>query len=117
MENGHFAKEIGRENGLFWAELENAKENGTKRSTKSLHVLYARNCAKQQLVLKNCQVSQSCEEYKFLRGVKNGHLAKVIGRRNGLFCAELKKCKQYKRRSTNIFRAVCRKRHEKTADI
>ena len=87
MKNGHFAKAIVRQNGLFWAELENAKK---KKQENALQTHYT--CSMQETALKLPLTLNKIE--RFLNGVKNGHFGKAIVRQNGLFWAELENTKE-----------------------
>ena len=86
MRNGHFAKAIVRQNGLFWAELENAKK--IQENTLQTHYTCSmpETALKVQLTLNKIR--------KFRKSVKNGHFAKAILRQNGLFWAELENTKE-----------------------
>ena len=86
MKNGHFAKAIVRQNGLFWAELENAKEI----QENALQTHYT--CSMQETALKVQLTLNKIE--KFLKSVKNGHFAKAIVKQNGLFWAEIENTKK-----------------------
>ena len=86
MKNGHFAKAIVRQNGLFWAELENAKEI----QENALQTHYT--CSMQETALKVQLTLNKIE--KFLKGVKNGHFTNAIVRQNGPFWPKLENGKK-----------------------
>ena len=81
-----FQRFIVRQNGLFWAELENAKK--MQENNLQTHYTFSmqETALKVQLTLNKIE--------KFLKSVKNGHFAKARVRQNGLFWAELENTKE-----------------------